>query len=62
MNNQKDDYNLDDSICDFLLIYNDGPHSAIMVAPYKTIVNASEKEPMENKESILKRERLKEKF
>ena len=50
MDNQKDYYNLDDSICDFLLIYNDRLHSTTKVSTYKTIVNASDKELMENKE------------
>ena len=56
MGTQNDDYSLDDSICDFLLYYNDRLHSATKVAPFKAMVNASDKELMEkNKENTLKR-------
>ena len=43
---QKDDYSLDDSIYNFVLYYNDRFHSATEVAPYKTMMNASDMEIM----------------
>ena len=42
----KDYYNLDDSICDFLLYYKDRLHSTTNVAPYKASMDANEKELM----------------
>ena len=38
---------MDDSICDFLLYYNDRLHSTTKVAPFKAMMNASDKELME---------------
>ena len=42
----KNDYSLDDFIFDFLLYYNDRLHSTTKVAPYKAIMDASDKELM----------------
>ena len=47
---QKDYYSLDDSICDFLLYYNDRLHSTKKVTPFKAMMNESDKELMENKD------------
>ena len=44
---QKDYYSLDDFICDFLLYYNDKIHSTTKFAPFKTIMNACDKELIE---------------
>ena len=38
---QKDYYSLDDSICDFVLYYNDKLNSTTKVAPFKAMMNAS---------------------
>ena len=43
----KNDYSLDDSICDFLLYYNDRIHSITKVVPFKEIMKVSDKELME---------------
>ena len=56
---QKDNYNLFDSICDFLLYYNDRLHSTTKGAPLKVMINTSYKKFIK-KENILKR-RLKAK-
>ena len=39
---------MDDSICDFLLYYNDKLHLTTKVAPYKAIMDASDQELLEN--------------
>ena len=44
---QKNYYSLDDSICDFLLYYNERLHSTTKVSPFKAMMNASDKELME---------------
>ena len=49
LDRQKDDYSLDDSICDFLLYYNDRNHSTTKVAPYKEIMDANDEELMVKK-------------
>ena len=47
---------MDDSICDFLLAYNYRLHSTTKVAPYKAIMDASDKELMGKiKKNTLKR-------
>ena len=51
----KNDYSVDDSFCDFLLYYNDRLHSTTKVDPFEAIMDASDKELMEIKKSILKR-------
>ena len=57
---RKDYYRLNDSICDFLLYYNDRLHSNTKVAPSKVMMDGSDKELMEKiKKNILKR-RLKQ--
>ena len=58
---QKDDYNLDDSTCEFLLYYNDRLHSATKVTPFKTMMNASDKELMEKIKEKYPKKRLKAK-
>ena len=58
---QKYDYSLDNSICDFLLYYNERLHSTTKVSPFKVMMNASDKELMENiRKNTIKR-RLKAK-
>ena len=47
---------MDDSICDFLLFYNDRLHSTTKVVPYKVIIDVSENELMGKiKKNTLKR-------
>ena len=43
---QEDSYNLEDSISDFLLYYNNRKHSTTKVASYKTIMNIGGKAMM----------------
>ena len=45
----KDDYSLNDSICDFLLYYNYILHYVTKVSPFKPMMNDSDKELMEKK-------------
>ena len=53
---QMDSHNLEDSIADFLLYYNDRKHSTRKVAPYKAMMNWWDKELMEKiKTNTIKR-------
>ena len=43
---QQNEYNLEDSISDFLIYYNDRPHSTTKVAPFKAMMNVENQELM----------------
>ena len=43
---QQNEYNLEDNISDFLIYYNDRPHSTTKVAPFKAMMNVENQERM----------------
>ena len=54
---QKDDYNLDSFISDFLLYYNDRLHSITKETPYKAMMNTRDKELIKKRmENTIKRD------
>ena len=50
---QQKQYNLEDSISDFLIYYNDGHHSTTKVAPYKIMINVEDQELVKKLEITL---------
>ena len=53
---QKDRYNLEESINDFLIYYNDREHSATKVAPFRAMMNIDNKDLIHKiRENTIKR-------